>query len=72
MHHLPVLQIDVAAVVVSGESELARLSGYADQLDDVGQRKLFERSLEGHFGCFRCYGSLLGSVTHGEGEVKES
>ena len=72
VHHLPVLQVNVATVVLAGESELARLSGYADQLDDVGQRKLFERSLEGHFDCFRYEGSLVGSVTHGESEVKES
>src|SRR5436309_2804601 len=49
VHHLPVLQIDKAAVRVARESELACFPGDADELDDVGQRQFFERSLKGHF-----------------------
>ena len=48
VHHLTVLEKNVAAIVVAGQGKFARFSGNTDQLDDVRKRQFFERSLESH------------------------
>jgi hypothetical protein len=71
VHHLPVFQVDEAAIGVARQRELAGFSRNTDELDDVGQRQFFERSLECHVG-FRATGGSRRICRYGCAGVTEA